>query len=331
MIFTNIQLGSPTAPGSAFTVNRYIDAGTFKLVINGSGTSIFEMTNGVNRRFAFSGTGQYTMDAYGIGTFTGTATKWLAVTATGLVIEEAPPTASITANNGLTMSTATNVQLGGTLIQNTTINTAGFTTTWTGAYTSGAPAMVNVTNTSSGTAFTATAAGLNAAMSGSNSSTGDGILALNIGSGNALNATSITGLAGRFRANPSSTNTVVAVGRFIRGSSGTPAAGMGNALELYLESTSSDDRVSNQFISKWVIATDATRTSQLIITGVLSGTTGDLLKLNADKSIQMTPITAAAASAITPAEGMIVFVSDTDATFTTIGFWGYENGAWVDL
>ena len=45
----------------------------------------------------------------------------------------------------------------------------------------------------------------------------------------------------------------------------------------------------------------------------------------------LTPITAATASAITPTNGMIVSVSDTDATFTSVGFWGYEGGAWTKL
>ncbi len=37
------------------------------------------------------------------------------------------------------------------------------------------------------------------------------------------------------------------------------------------------------------------------------------------------------AGAITPANGMIVYVTNTDATFTSVGFWGRENGAWVKL
>jgi len=27
---------------------------------------------------------------------------------------------------------------------------------------------------------------------------------------------------------------------------------------------------------------------------------------------------------------MYIYVSNTNATFTTIGFWAYENGSWVD-
>ena len=41
------------------------------------------------------------------------------------------------------------------------------------------------------------------------------------------------------------------------------------------------------------------------------------------------PITSAQASTITPSDGMGVYVSDTNGTFTSIGFWKYENGAWA--
>lgn len=39
-------------------------------------------------------------------------------------------------------------------------------------------------------------------------------------------------------------------------------------------------------------------------------------------------MTAAAASLLVPVDGDTVYVTTTDGTFTTVGFWGYENGAW---
>jgi len=42
-------------------------------------------------------------------------------------------------------------------------------------------------------------------------------------------------------------------------------------------------------------------------------------------------MTAVQGSALTPVDGMIIYVTTTNGTFLTIGFWGYENGAWVDL
>jgi hypothetical protein len=41
--------------------------------------------------------------------------------------------------------------------------------------------------------------------------------------------------------------------------------------------------------------------------------------------------TATQASALTPADADFIYVTDTDGTFTSIGFWGYENGSWVKL
>jgi hypothetical protein len=46
---------------------------------------------------------------------------------------------------------------------------------------------------------------------------------------------------------------------------------------------------------------------------------------------RLIPRTATSASAITPLEGDIVFVSNTDGTFTSIGPWCYYNGAWHAL
>ena len=42
-------------------------------------------------------------------------------------------------------------------------------------------------------------------------------------------------------------------------------------------------------------------------------------------------ITAAEASALTAEEGMFIYVTDTDGTFISVGFWGYEGGSWTKL
>lgn len=42
-------------------------------------------------------------------------------------------------------------------------------------------------------------------------------------------------------------------------------------------------------------------------------------------------LTAVQASALTAVNSMLIYVTSTDATFTSVGFWGYENGAWVKL
>ena len=42
-------------------------------------------------------------------------------------------------------------------------------------------------------------------------------------------------------------------------------------------------------------------------------------------------MTSTQASAITPVNGLCLYVTDTNGTFTSIGFWGYEGGTWVKL
>lgn len=49
------------------------------------------------------------------------------------------------------------------------------------------------------------------------------------------------------------------------------------------------------------------------------------------KGLLLPRMTATQASAITPVNGLIIYSTDTNGTFTSIGFWGYENGAWVKL
>jgi len=43
------------------------------------------------------------------------------------------------------------------------------------------------------------------------------------------------------------------------------------------------------------------------------------------------PMSASDASGLTASNGYIVYVNSTNVTFTSVGFWGYQNGAWVKL
>lgn len=49
------------------------------------------------------------------------------------------------------------------------------------------------------------------------------------------------------------------------------------------------------------------------------------------KGLRITPMTAIQALAITPVEGLQVFVSTTSGVFATVGLHSYESGAWVKL
>ena len=56
-----------------------------------------------------------------------------------------------------------------------------------------------------------------------------------------------------------------------------------------------------------------------------------IINISTVGAIKGNPITATAASALTPAESDVVFVSDTNGTFTSIGYWQYKNSAWAAM
>ncbi|MHA1794669.1 MAG: hypothetical protein ACTSUK_01030, partial [Promethearchaeota archaeon] len=48
-------------------------------------------------------------------------------------------------------------------------------------------------------------------------------------------------------------------------------------------------------------------------------------------AITIPRMTAVQATAITAVNGMMLYVTTTNGTFATTGFWKYENGAWATL
>lgn len=224
----------------------------------------------------------------------------------------------ITADNGITANTSSNVQLG-------SLTDAGVPLAASRYINTGANSLVVNTGTASAnplTVISTTGTGIDITTT-----SGTGIWSKSTTSGfagqfNSIDATAIAAIR-----NPSSTNTIVPVLQLSRNTQGTGANGLGGSIDLYAESSTSET-IANQFIWKWTDATHASRTSQLSVKGMLNAVSVDVFTMNGDGSIQLRPITATAASAITPAEGMLVFASSTDATFTSIGLWCYENGAW---
>lgn len=82
---------------------------------------------------------------------------------------------------------------------------------------------------------------------------------------------------GIFSSQPSSTSTVIPVLRIERASSSAGANEIGGSIDFRVYTDLPTLRLSNQLISKWTTAADATRTSQFIITGVTSATTQDII------------------------------------------------------
>lgn len=227
--------------------------------------------------FIMNTLGELQATAYGTGTFTGTAASYAAFDVNGNIIEVSGIGSGpvITADNGLTKNSATNVQWGGALLQNTTITGSTFTTTFTGSVTGGSTYLLNVTNSGSGGSILGQSTSTGVAVTGSATSSGIGV-----------SASSISGVPLFAVANPTSTNTVVRMLTLRRDSSGTPTTGIGGAIGFENDTTTGTS-LSNELISKWTDTTFATRTSQFIVTGVNSGTTGDILTLNGNKSIQL--------------------------------------------
>ena len=168
----------------------------------------------------------------------------------------------LTANNGLNLSTPSNVQLGGGLIQPTTINTNGFATLWTG---SNGLDSFTVTNTGLGGAIKGnTTSGI--AVVGAASGSGNGVFGL-AQNGAAVQGYAVTGLAGQFSIGPSTATTVNTIIELNRFNSIAALAGMGGAIDFNLQSNpgSGGGGQASRLITKWTDALDATRTAQFEI------------------------------------------------------------------
>jgi hypothetical protein len=71
----------------------------------------------------------------------------------------------------------------------------------------------------------------------------------------------------------------------------------------------------------------STNAAEVLTLGTVS--TGSSVKTAAP--FMTVQYTATAASALTPQNGMIIYVTNTNATFTSVGHWARENGVWVKL
>jgi len=66
--------------------------------------------------------------------------------------------------------------------------------------------------------------------------------------------------------------------------------------------------------------------------GVASPDASALLQMDSTTQGLLPPrMTAGQGSAIAPVDGLIIYVTSTNGTFTSVGIWAYENGAWTKL
>jgi hypothetical protein len=242
-------------------------------VTNATRSSRFEIW-GVNsgttaRKFAIAPSGQLTADFYGDGIFTGTPTYYAAWDTNGNFIEVPVPTAGIaavTADNGLTANTTSNVQLGGNLLFNTAINTQTFRLSVNTATAGVNPLAVNAT-TGTGIAVTTTSG---TAVYGTSSS---GMAVYGISSSyTGVTGQSLTSYGGRFVSSATGTNNITPTIEIQRGGNGTSADGFGTSIDFNLETSPGfGGSVSTQLVSKWTTAATASRTSQFEVWNSNSG------------------------------------------------------------
>jgi hypothetical protein len=245
-------------------VEAFREGAKLSTAANATATALYEMelvsAGTLARKLALAGSGKLTLDTYGDGLHTGTATYALASDADGNVIE-IPATAAVSADNGLSINTGANVQLGGTLLKSTTIAAPS-------------PYYLEVTGDSYINAFR-----------GVNTSSGAGVYgssALSYGvqgvGAAGVYGYSTQGEGGIFSSQPATTNSVHGVLRVERYSGGTPATGMGAAIDINL-ATELTARNATRLISKWTNATDAARTSQFELWGLDNTVAKELLRI----------------------------------------------------
>lgn len=359
---TRILSNLPNSSSSTINASSIITGWTN--ATPGTENSYFELDlnngSGLVPKLIIFSAGNILATGYGAGTFTGTDAYWLAVDSSGNIIEMAAPTGggSITADNGLTMSTSTNVQLGGTLLQTTGINTtSSYKLNFTGDNSTGFDAPFTFTNSNGSNGFGITVTGFygiytnatagygiySSGGTGGYFIGGNGLIAVatntngtcvfaDVSNGTALLGQTGAGLSGDFVRGNATTTGIEEVVTIRRGVNSAPAVGFGEMLSFQMVTSNTASYLySNKIISKWTDPAEATATSSLVLQGLLSASVVDLLTLAADGSVMLRPITATEASAITPVDGMIVKVNSTNGTFTAVGFWGYDGTNWTQF
>lgn len=197
------------------------------------------------------------------------------------------PISSLTSvNNGLVKNSSGVIQLDSNGVNPLTRNvlidaTSGFNFNITGAKSDHT---LQVTNSGTGNGITVVGntSGYGVYSTGAtgvqgNSANGFAVVGNATVAGTGILGDAVSGQAGYFRINPTSTNTTVTIATFQRLTSGTAAANIAGQIEMSTETTDGSATTSNSFISKLTTPTTGAEVSQFIITGKNAGATVDKL------------------------------------------------------
>jgi hypothetical protein len=200
-----------------------------------------------------------------------------------------------TASNGLTMA-GSDVQLGGTLSNNTTINTNTYNTIFTGTNSDYGNGVVSVKNSANGFTLYAESTGSgspaiygvanDAGSTGVSGYSTNGIgIGANSQSGTALYVTTSGGLPVFIDANYASNSSINnAIKIFAETGNPTDAqSGMGASISFNLSDNTSGSEEVNSIISKW--ADISSKTSEFSITGIDNAVAKTLIRLKGNGKI----------------------------------------------
>ena len=284
---TNVQLGSSSAPGSALLHTSYINAGTFNLTMTGTNAS---SADGVLR---IDNTNSAGLGAkIGLVVNSTASSLGVGIQGTGALYGV---TGSAPGSIGVVGSGNYGVQGNGDLF---------------GVYGIGNPLYNSI------------------GVAGQNNGSGDGGSFTSTGGGRGMTASAVGNVAGRFSRSDAA-NSVTEIVHISKSRTGaSAAAGLGCSIDFEIESaTDNFFATSNQIISKWTDATNATRTSQFEITGVNSGTTARKLALAGNGQLILDNYTNQSSFTGTAVANLAVDASGNVITTATGGGSGEANTA----
>ncbi|HRP30435.1 MAG TPA: hypothetical protein PKV73_01020, partial [Agriterribacter sp.] len=221
--------------------------------------------------------GALQLNNYGDNTFAGTPVYLLGVDASGNVVETSA--AAVTASEGLEI-VANDVKLGGSAFtEDRAILTSAFSFS---IPSSSGNTTLSLSNTGSGSGLEVDANGIGVFVQ---SAGNIGVLANSVNA-EAFYGQSTSSVAATFE-RAISVDLAADVLNVQTTKSTAAGNGIGGIIKYSIHTSTNQAQTATQLISKWTDATNATRTSQFIISAVNNAVTGDVLTLDGDGGLRL--------------------------------------------